>query len=309
MIINTGMRTDIPAFYSDWFLRRIQEKYVLVRNPYYPQQITRYRLTPDVVDCLAFCTKNPLPMLGKLDFLRGFHQFWFVTITPYGKEIEPRVPDKGKVLQAFRVLSKTVGKQCVSWRYDPIFLSERYSLSFHIEMFEKMCAYLGGYVEQCIISFIDLYAKTKRNFPGVRPVRREERMRIGQAFAEIGARYQIRIRSCCEGTELAPLGVDVSGCMTKEILEHAIGMELQIPSGKKGQRETCSCILGSDIGEYNTCGHGCIYCYANENQELVRKKMKAHDPASPLLTGCIRPEDEIKTAKQEKYSTGQMTLF
>ena len=106
MIINTGMRTDIPACYSDWFFRRIREKYVLVRNPYYPQQVTRYRLTPDVVDCLAFCTKNPEPMLGRLDEISVFPQFWFVTITPYGKEIEPQVPDKRKVLESFRVLPK-----------------------------------------------------------------------------------------------------------------------------------------------------------------------------------------------------------
>lgn len=309
VIINTGMRTDIPACYSDWFFRRIREKYVLVRNPYYPQQVTRYRLTPDVVDCLAFCTKNPEPMLGRLDEISVFPQFWFVTITPYGKEIEPQVPDKRKVLESFRVLSEKVGKRAVSWRYDPIFLSDRYSLSFHMEAFETMCAYLSGYTDQCVISFIDLYAKTKRNFPGVRPVRKEERFCIGKEFAQIAGKYQIRVRSCCEGTELAPYGIDISGCMTKEILEHAVGMEMQIPGGKKTPREGCSCVLGSDIGEYNTCGNGCIYCYANENKELVQKKMREHDTTSPLLTGHLRPEDEVKIAKQEKYCTGQMTLF
>ena len=92
MIINTGMRTDIPAFYSQWFMNRIQAGYVLVRNPYRPDWITRYELSPDVVDCIAFCTKNPEPMLKHLDRLKNYHQYWFVTITPYGRDIEPNVP-------------------------------------------------------------------------------------------------------------------------------------------------------------------------------------------------------------------------
>ena len=309
MIVNTGMRTDIPAYYSKWLIRRIREKYVLVRNPYFPRQVTRFRLTPDVVDCLAFCTKNPQPMLGHLEELRNVHQFWFVTITPYGKEIEPHVPDKRVVIASLRTLSDALGRQAVSWRYDPVFLSEKYSVSFHIAAFEKMCEALCGYVDQCVISFIDLYEKTKRNFPGVCNVPESERLEIGREFARIGASYGIRIRSCCEGTHLCQFGIDVSGCMTREILEHAIGMEIRVPAGKKTQRDGCGCLLGSDIGAYNTCGHGCIYCYANENRELVRQNMREHDPESPLLIGRLRPEDEVRMAKQVRYCTGQMTLF
>ena len=136
-----------------------------------------------------------------------------------------------------------------------------------------------------------------------------ERLEIGREFARIGASYGIRIRSCCEGTHLCQFGIDVSGCMTREILEHAIGMEIRVPAGKKTQRDGCGCLLGSDIGAYNTCGHGCIYCYANENRELVRQNMREHDPESPLLIGRLRPEDEVRMAKQVRYCTGQMTLF
>lgn len=174
MVINTGCRTDIPAYYSEWFYNRIREGYVPVRNPYYPQQVTRYLLTPEVMDLLCFCTKNPEPMLSRLDELQAFSQFWFVTITPYGKDVEPHVPDADRVMEAFRRLSERVGKHAMSWRYDPGFLDEKYTLDFHMEHFEHMAQILAGSTEQCVVSFIDLYAKTKRNFPGVREVTAQE---------------------------------------------------------------------------------------------------------------------------------------
>ena len=157
MILNTGMRTDIPAFFSDWFFKRIKEGYVYVRNPYFPNKVTKYLLNPNVIDCLVFTTKNPKPMLSRLNELKSFGQYWFVTITPYGKEIESNVPDKKEIIESFKELSKAIGKEKVGWRYDPIFISEKYSLSYHIETFEKMASELSGYTEECVISFIDLY--------------------------------------------------------------------------------------------------------------------------------------------------------
>ncbi|BBF42715.1 hypothetical protein lbkm_1399 [Lachnospiraceae bacterium KM106-2] len=308
MVINTGSRTDIPAYFSEWFYNRIKEGYVLTRNPYYKEQVIRYQLSPDVVDILCFCTKNPQPMLPRLEELNAFRQFWFVTITPYGKEIEPYVPDKGVVMESFQRLSKIVGINCIGWRYDPIFISDRYTVEFHVQAFEKMANRLQGYVDNCVISFIDLYEKTKRNFPGVRQVTRSEREQIGQAFVEIGRRYGITIRSCCEGTELQPYGVDTTGCMTKEVLERAVGASLIVPKSKKGAREGCDCLLGNDIGMYHTCGHGCLYCYANYDRATVKQNLKLHDPQSPFLIGGFRDGDQIKEARQESYYDGQMTL-
>lgn len=165
MIINTGMRTDVPAFYSEWLMNRLRAGFVLVRNPYRPELVTRYELNPDVVDCIAFCTKNPAPVLKYLDELKIFHQYWFVTITPYGKDIEPNVPPKEDVMRDFIALSKAVGINCVGWRYDPIFIDNIYTLERHIADFEQMCKMLSGYTKVCVISFIDLYEKVKRNFP------------------------------------------------------------------------------------------------------------------------------------------------
>lgn len=306
MIISAGMRTDIPAYFSEWFCNRIREGYVLVRNPYYLEQVTKYMLTPDVVDCINFCTKNPEPMIKHLDEIAQFHQFWSVTITPYGKDIEPYVPDKEKVIESFQRLSEKVGAQAMSWRYDPIFITEKYSVDFHIQSFEEMARKLSGYVNQCVISFIDLYEKTKKNFPDVRAVSRADRIRLGQAFAEIGEKYGMLISSCCEGTELAPYGVDISGCVTAEVLESAIGEQLAIPKSKKSPREECNCILGSDIGAYNTCGHGCIYCYANYDRETVVQNMKKHNPNSPFLIGDAKNGDIVKEARQESYIDRQL---
>jgi hypothetical protein len=308
MIINTGMRTDIPAYFSEWFFNRIKEGYVLTRNPYYPQQVTRYELTPDIVDCISFCTKNPAPMLNRLDEIRDFRQFWFVTITPYGKEIEPNVPDKNNVMESFKRLSEKVGINSVGWRYDPIFITDKYDLDFHIDSFNRMAANLSEYTNACVISFIDLYAKTKRNFNNAREVSLQERAVIGKEFAKIGEKYNIKIRTCCEGKDLAQFGIDTSGCMTKPIIEHAIGESLIVPK-KKSLREGCACLLGNDIGMYNTCPHGCIYCYANYNKDTVIKNLKQHNPASPFLIGGKCEGDIIRSAKQSSYVDRQISLI
>ncbi len=308
MIINTGCRTDIPAYFSEWLFNRIKEGYVYVRNPYYKNQVMKYRLTPDVVDCLSFCTKNPAPMLPRIHEIDGFRQFWFITITPYGKEIEPNVPDKEKVIEDFKKLSESIGSEKIGWRYDPIFITDKYTLKSHIENFEKMAAKLAGYTHDCVISFIDLYEKTKRNFPGVKAVTEEERFVIAKEFVRIGKKYDIKIKTCVEGHELSKYGVDCSGCMTKSVIEKAIGVRLKLHQ-KKSTRGSCNCLLGNDIGEYNTCGHGCVYCYANYDQKTVIDNMKLHNPKSPFLIGGNMNGDVVKESRQESFIDNQIILF
>ena len=198
MIINTGSRTDIPAFFSKWFLNRIDEGFVCTRNPY-NDDIYRYPLDSKIIDCLCFCTKNPKHMLDNLDKLSDFNQFWFVTITPYGKDIEVNGPDFKKVIKSFKELSERLGVNNVSWRYDPIFITEKYSLDFHIDMFEEMASQLHDYTNDCTISFIDLYQKVLRNFPEVREVNRQEQLVIGEEFAKIANDYDIQMKTCVVG--------------------------------------------------------------------------------------------------------------
>lgn len=308
MILNTGSRTDIPAFYSEWFYNRIREGYVLARNPYYPSQVTRYALDPDVIDVMVFCTKNPVPMFKNFHLLKPFNMFWFVTITPYGKEIEPRVPDKERVMDSFLCLSDLVGAKRMSLRYDPIFICEKYSTDFHVRQFEYMAKRLRGSTHQCVVSFIDLYEKTKRNFPQVKAVKPEEQRILIDAFSEIAAENDLQIHLCCENSSLVRSNVDADGCMSQKVLEEAIGCRLIVPK-KKGARQKCSCLLGADIGAYNTCGHGCLYCYADYDMETVRRNMSRHDKKSPFLIGSYQKEDVIKDAKQTSWKDRQMNIF
>ncbi len=307
MILHTGLRTDIPAFYPEWLANRIKEGYVLVRNPYNPLQVTRYQITPDVVDVIAFCTKNPVPFMPYMELLEGYGQYWFVTITPYGTDIEPKVPLKEIVMQDFIRLSERVGVQSVGWRYDPIFLSDIYTVERHIRDFEEMAKTLADYTKVCVISFIDLYKKVVRNFPEVKAVERADRLTIGKEFAQIGEKYGITVRSCAEGNELAEFGVDCSGCMTATVFESAIDCALNVP-GTKGARSECGCLLSCDIGAYNTCGHLCRYCYANYDERTVMDNMQHHNPNSPLLIGAISPDDVVSDAKQESWKDRQMRL-
>ena len=309
MIIQTGMRTDIPAFYSKWFLNRIKEGYVCVRNPYNPKQVTKYSLSPEVVDLIAFCTKNPLPMLPFLDELKPYGQYWFVTITPYGREIEPNVPDKETVMEGFKKLSDVVGVDSIGWRYDPIFIDKKHSVEWHIFEFEKMAEILAGYTKTCVISFIDIYKKVERNFPEAKLVWAEDRAMIGKAFVKIASKYGMVLKPCAEGEELAKYGADCSGCMTFHTFETALHNRLEVPKRKKNQRNgECACLLGTDIGAYDTCGHLCKYCYANVNPVLVKENMRKHNPDSPFLIGGYMPGDIVREAKQKSWIDRQIRL-
>ncbi len=310
MIIQTGMRTDIPAFYAEWFANRLKAGWVCVRNPYNPMQVTKYLLNPDVVDVIGFCTKNPEPMMPYMDLLKPYGQYWFVTITPYGPEIEPHVPPVDTVIDSFIRLSRRVGADSMGWRYDPIFISEKYSVEEHLQSFAHIAERLGGYTHSCVISFIDLYEKTKRNFPEAKAVTREQRIRLGSEMIRIGRKYDMVIRPCAEGEELAAYGADCSGCMTKETYETAIHSRIQFPKAEThSQREACACVFGRDIGQYNSCGHFCRYCYANYDRKTVMENRKQHDPESPFLIGHSMPGDVVHEAVQRRWIDDQIHLF
>ena len=308
MIINTGQRTDIPAFYAEWFANRLREGFVCVRNPYNPSQVSRYRLDPTVVDVIGFCTKNPAPMFPYMDPLKDYGQYWFMTITPYGRDMEPNVPDKHRLLEDFKRLSEQVGVNAIGWRYDPILLSERYTTAYHLRAFETMASALEGYTQTAVISFIDLYPKVRRNFPEAREVRAEERIRLGKALIEIASTHGMIVKPCAEGDELAPYGANCSGCMRLGDYEKAIGKKLSAPK-RKGARAGCACYLACDIGAYNTCKHLCKYCYANAEPARVLIQSRLHDARSPFLIGNYRDGDVIHDVPQRSWIDPQQKLF
>ena len=308
MIINTGQRTDIPAFYAEWFANRLKEVFVCVRNPYTPNQVSRYRLDPAVVDVIGFCTKNPAPMFPYMELLKDYGQYWFVTITPYGRDIEPNVPDKHQLIEDFKTLSNIVGINSIGWRFDPVFISERYGEEYHIRAFEQIAAALDGYTETAVISFIDLYPKVRRNFPEVQEVTKEQRIRLGKEFIRIASAHGMTVKPCAEGDELAAYGADCSGCMRIRDYEKAIGMHLNAPK-RKGARAECACYLSCDIGAYNTCKHLCRYCYANAEVSEVLAQSRLHDPKSPFLIGSYMDGDVIHDVPQKSWIDAQTSLM
>lgn len=308
MIINTGQRTDIPAFYAKWLANRLKAGFVCVRNPYNPKQVSRYRLNPDVVDAIGFCTKNPEPMFPYMHLLRDYGQYWFVTITPYGRDIEPNVPDKHHLLDVFKKLSDQVGINRIGWRYDPIFITPKYSAAYHLRAFEEMAKTLEGYTKTAVISFIDLYAKVRRNFPEARKVTAEDRLALGKAIVEIAGAHGMTVKPCAEGDELAPYGADCSGCMKLSDYEKAIGFRLKAPK-RKGARAACACYLACDIGAYDTCRHLCRYCYANTDPARVLAQSRRHDPDSPFLIGSYEKGDIIHDVPQASWIDRQVSFL
>jgi len=307
MLINASMRCDIPAFFAPWFLERIREGYVLVRSPYDPARVSRYQLDPKVVDAISFCTKNPAPLLDHLSLLASFRQYWFVTITPYGRDIEPFVPEKREVINSVKRLALAVGRKAVVWLYDPILITPTYSVSYHLRAFMRMCALLQGSCEAVVVSFLDLYPKTTRNFPEAQEVPEAWQQQLIQAMVPIARRYHMVLRLCHEHQGLGRFGADVRGCMTKDILEEALGLSLNPPK-RTGVRKGCACLLGGDIGSYGCCPHLCAYCYANENKARVVERFSLHDPSSPLLIGHLQPSDQVHQVVQHSWIDGQPGL-
>lgn len=308
MIINTGQRTDIPAFYADWFAKRLKEGFVCVRNPYNPSLVSVYKLDSNLVDCIGFCTKNPEPMFKYMDLLKNYGQYWFVTITPYGKDIEPNVKDKHQLIEDFKKLSRIVGINSIGLRYDPIFINNKYSIEYHLKAFKQIISALDSYTNTVVISFIDLYPKVKRNFPDVREVSEEEKVYLGKQFIEIAKKHNMVLKPCAEGKDLEIYGADCSGCMKISDYEKAIGNKL-IVKNPKGARTQCACYLSCDIGAYNTCKHLCKYCYANAENKKVIENAKLHNPDSPFLIGNYQDGDKIHYVKQESWLERQISLI
>ncbi|MDE6240988.1 MAG: DUF1848 domain-containing protein [Anaeroplasmataceae bacterium] len=301
MIINTGQRTDIPAFYPKWFMNRIREGYVLVRNPYYPTLVTKFLLTPDVVDVIGFCTKNPRPMFPYLDELKPFGQFWYVSITGFEKDLEPNVPSINQAIEDFKYLSEKVGKNAIGWRYTPIIVNEKYTVKRHIETFKSIAKQLEGYTTLSVFGFVDLYDKLKRNHPEIKDCSDEDKIYIAKEFSKIAKEHHMDLRLCSKEKWLRDYGIDVEGCMRIEDYERSINSKLKIKQKMQARKGYCACYLSNDIGTYNSCLHLCTYCYANGNKNTVMNNYKMHDDNSPFLIGHLQPNDKIKEANQESY--------
>lgn len=290
MVLSVSRRTDIPAFYAKWFMNRIHEGYVYVRNPFNANQISKIPLYPEVVDCIVFWTKNPAPLLQYLseinETFNGAFYFQY-TINAYGKDIEPSVPDLESRIKLFKDISRTYGPDKVVWRYDPILITEKYTVQWHIRSFKDIVRELKGYTDTCVISFVDMYDKTKMNTKGynIQPPTLEEMNELAEAFSVVVNDTGIHIKTCAENIDFQKYGIGHNSCIDKSRIEKLTGWKIKAKQDK--QRSDCQCIECADIGLYNTCLHGCRYCYANHNARQVENAVSAHNDDSPLLTGMV----------------------
>lgn len=295
MILSVSRRTDIPNYYSQWFYNRIKEGFVYVRNPMNAHQVSRIEITPDVVDCIVFWTKNPEPMMERLEELSAYHYYFQFTLTGYGRDMEPGIPHKReKMIPVFQALSDRIGKEKVIWRYDPIIFSQRYTPAYHLKAFEQIAMALKGFTEKCVISFVDEYAKNRKNMEllGAYEMDRYQLPEFAKKISQIAKRNGMDTGSCAESIDLAECGIKHNCCIDKELIEKIIGG--RIKAGKdRNQRAECGCMESVEIGVYHTCKNGCKYCYANSSAENVARNCSKYDPTSPILCGAIAENDRI----------------
>lgn len=312
MIVSASRRTDIPAFYAEWFVRRLREGFVLVRNPLHPRQVSRIALSPEGVECLVFWTKNPAAMLDRIAEIDrlGYRSYFLFTLTPYDSGIEPNVPAQAERLAIFRTLAGRVGRERVIWRYDPILFASRYPPDFHRRAFARLAGELAGYTERCIVSFVQMYRKCERNMRGLDLVHppAAQRIELLQDIRRLGAARGIAVQSCAAGPEFAEAGIAPGRCIDGELISRLIGA--RIVAGKdRNQRKECGCIESIDIGAYNCCPHHCLYCYANSDRATVAANLAAHLPDSPLLYGGLGEDDRLAERPLKPLRRRQLDLF
>ena len=294
MILNVSGRTDILAFYEKWLIKRVEAGFVDVRNPFNPKLVNRINFSD--VDLILFCTKNPIPTLNDLNKIKIPYLFQ-ITITPYKRDIEPNVPSKKEVIEAVRKISQAIGKENVFVRYDPIFLSEKYNIDYHIKAFNKLCMLLNGYVETIIVSFLDEYKNVlkNKNVLQYRKFTEEDYKIIGENFSKIAKLNNMKVQTCFEDRNLTEYGFTKGECLSHELAYRLTGKKYK--SWKARKERKCDCVEMVDIGVYNSCKHFCKYCYANYDEKIVNNNFKNHDVNSSLLIGNLEDDDIIKTRK------------
>lgn len=295
MILFASGRTDIPAFYSNWFINRVKAGFVDVRNPFNQKLVSRIYFSD--VDMIMFCSKNPLPMINKLDILKVpvlFH----VTITPYSKDVEPNIPDKRLIIDGVKKLSLVLSIDNVVVRYDPIFLSDKYNVDYHIRAFDKLCKNLNGYVNKIIVSFMDEYknVRSNKNILKYRAFTREDYKKIGEAFSKSAHDNGMSVQTCFEDEDLTQYGFVKGECLSHELAYILTGKKFKSSNVRKEKK--CECVQMVDIGDYNSCMHMCKYCYANYDEKVVSSNFERHDDNSSLLIGTIQSDDVIKVRKK-----------
>ena len=308
MIISASRRTDIPAFYSEWFINRIREGYVLNKNPFNANQIKRIPLTPYQVDAIVFWTRNPKPLIKYLDELdeKGFNYYFQYTITGYPRELEKHTPHPLKAIETFIELSDKIGKEKVIWRYDPIIFTQYTDFDEHIRLFDKISKALENKTDKVVISFADPYKKISKKLEALEYQdileTKSKLYELVKIMSEIASSRNMIVESCSEEIDLDSCNIQHGKCIDDNLIENLFNINLNI-NKDKNQRKECGCVQSVDIGIYNTCSHGCTYCYATYSDNVVGKNKSLHNSNSPLLVGNLEDLSDEVLNKLNKEQT------
>jgi hypothetical protein len=288
MIISASRRTDIPAFYSRWFINRIRAGYCTVPNPFNRKQVSRISLRPEDVDVIVFWTRNPQPLLAHLDELdeRGYRYYFQFTILNNPRFLDVNNPPLDAAIKVFQTLT-TQRPQRAIWRYDPIVISEKTDFEYHLQNYERIAQALQGHTTRSVISILDQYKKANKR---LRSLEQQQHIKIQDfddqpellynfltALAGIAQQYGMELVSCAETIDLQPCGIRPGKCIDDDYIQTVFGLDV---THKKdaAQREACGCVASRDIGMYDTCLFGCQYCYATRDFATSKENYKTYDP-------------------------------
>lgn len=312
MIISASRRTDIPAFYAEWFMGRMRAGYCLTVNPFNPAQVTRVSLRPEEVEVICFWTRDARPMLPHLAELdaRGYRYLFYNTLTAYDRALEPHSPTPAEARDTLRRLAEHLGPQRVCWRYDPIVFTNTMPPACHAEQFARLATMLEGLTQRVTISIMTPYrcAVTRLRRLAARDIVLQDVPPETPAFADLmralsgsAAAHGMEICSCATELDLRPYGIQPGRCIDGDYLRRVFGIEV---SRKRdtNQRPACGCAISKDIGAYDTCVHECVYCYATHNPATARARHAAHHPDAPALLPVVE-------AAQHFVGNSAPTLF
>jgi hypothetical protein len=320
MIISASRRTDIPAFYADWFINRIREGFCMVPNPFNRKQVSRVSLLAKDVDIIVFWTRNPKPMIQYLEELdqRGYMYYFQYTVLDNPRVIDPKSPDLQFSLNTFQKLAQRVGPDRVIWRYDPIVLSDITPTSFHDQVFSKIATELCGSTHSCVISIMDPYVKSLRRLSNLKQIKLSDSLMINDALDSLipamkmtARSNNINLVSCAEEIDLHGRGVLPGKCIDNVLIKNLIGKPV---TSKKdsSQRKECGCVKSKDIGIYNTCINRCQYCYATSDFVSADAQHRDHDSKSPSMVGNYGSTpniDPLDPGNGGSHETQQLELY
>lgn len=321
-IISASRRTDIPAFFSDWFMNRVREGFFCRVNPFNAKQVKGISLAPKDVDAFVFWSKNPRPLMNHLDELENLgHRYYFqFTLNPYERIFEPGIPSIDERIATFRELAGRIGSDKVVWRYDPVILSTNTPVEWHLERLSTMARELEGKTGRLVFSFLDFYGKVNKRLT---ELERDHQIRLFDITAEnhreemlsfvtdlkcIGDRHGMEVFSCAENEDFKNVGINHGSCIDGNLIRTLFGIEKSFAKDKN-QRGACLCAESVDMGMYNTCSFQCGYCYANLSGNTIRSNLAKHDPASASLVGNYQitlESEEKKTGNLERYRQGEL---